>query len=118
MTGEGKTATASGLAYGSQGQTPESLLTLVKYLEISLDEGKCVVMMRHSPDVCAVYIGDPADEDNELTGHGTITTSVADEILGLTQAGINGITAGDQTYRFVRSFTHIANVGAVVFAPA
>jgi hypothetical protein len=35
-----------------------------------------------------------------------------------TQVGVNRITVGDQTYRFFRSFTHIANVGAVVFATA
>jgi hypothetical protein len=108
----------SGLAFDARRQTPESLLTLVEYLELSLDAGGCVVMMRHSADVCAVYIGDPADEDNALTGHGTIAAGVADEILELTHAGVNRITVGGQTYRFVRSFTHIADVGAVIFAPA
>ncbi|MFM0499208.1 hypothetical protein [Paraburkholderia caffeinilytica] len=108
----------SGLPYDPQGQTPASLLTLVEYLELSLDAGECVVMMRRGTDVCAVYLGDPADEDNELTGHGTIAADVADEILELTQAGGNQITIGGQTYRFVRSFTHIADVGAVIFAPA
>ncbi|WP_211608723.1 hypothetical protein [Paraburkholderia haematera] len=109
--------TDSGLAYDPQGPMPGSLVTLLEYLELSLDEGECVVMMRHGTDVCAVYIGNPADEDNELTGHGTIAAGVADEILELTQAGINRITVGDQTYRFVRSFTHIADVGAVIFTP-
>jgi hypothetical protein len=75
-------------------------------------------MMRHDADVCSVYVGDPADEENPLTGHGTIAAGVADEILELTQAGVNRIAVGDQTYRFVRSFTHIADVGAVVFGPA
>lgn len=116
--GDGNMAADSGLAYDPQGQTPGSLLTLVEYLELSLDEGECVVMMRHGTGVCAVYIGDPADEDNELTGHGTIAAGVADEILELTHAGLNRITLGDQTYRFVRSFTHIADVGAVIFSPA
>nr|WP_082855017.1 hypothetical protein [Paraburkholderia phytofirmans] len=111
-------AADSGLTYDPQGPTPGSLMTLVEYLELSLNEGKCVVMMRNGPDVCAVYIGDPADEDNELTGHGTIAAGVADAILELTHAGLNRITVGDQTYRFVRSFTHIADVGAVIFAPA
>lgn len=118
MTGDGNMAADSGLAYDPQGQTPGSLLTLVEYLELSLDEGGCVVMMRRSTDVCAVYIGEPADEDNELKGHGTIAAGVADEILELTHAGLNRITVGGQTYRFVRSFTHIADVGAVIFAPA
>jgi len=34
------------------------------------------------------------------------------------QVGVNRMTVGDQTYRFFRSFTHIADVGAVIFAPA
>jgi hypothetical protein len=32
-----------------------------------------------------------------------IAAGVADEILELTQAGVNQIAVGDQTYRFVRS---------------
>jgi len=115
---DGTMTTSSGLANGPQEETPESLLALIKYLELSLDKGKCVVMMRHHADLCSVYVGDPADEENELTGHGTIAAGVADEILELTQAGVNRIAVGDQTYRFVRSLTHIADVGAVVFGPA
>jgi hypothetical protein len=111
-------AADSGLADGPQDEAPESLLALVKYLELSLDKGKCVVMMRHDANVCSVYVGDPADEESELARHGTIAATVADEILELTQPGANRISVGDQTYRFVRSFTHIAEVGAVVFGPA
>lgn len=111
-------AADSGLADDLWGQTPGSLLTLVEYLELSLDKGRSVVMMRHGTGVCAVYIGDPADEDNALTGHGTIAMDVADEILELTHAGLNRISVGGQTYRFVRSFTHVEGVGAVIFAPA
>jgi hypothetical protein len=116
--GDGRMTTSSGLVNGPQDETPESLLALVKYLDLALDKGTCVVMMRHDADVCSVYDGDPADEENPLTGHGTIAAGVADEILELTQAGVNRIAVGDQTYRFVRSFTHIADVGAVVFGPA
>ncbi|WP_206997675.1 hypothetical protein [Trinickia mobilis] len=111
-------AAASDLTYSPQGQTPESLRTLAKYLELSLDEGKRVVMMRNSTGVCLVYLGDPGGEEDNLTGHGTISAAVADEILQLTQVGVNRIKVGDQTYRFFRSFTHIADVGAVVFTPA
>jgi hypothetical protein len=110
--------TASGLTYSAQGQPPESLRALAEYLELSLDKGKCLVMMRHGTDVCSVYVGDPSDEESDLTAHGTIATAVADEILEYTNSGANQITVGDQTYRFFRSFTHVANVGAVVFAPA
>jgi nucleoside-diphosphate-sugar epimerase len=116
--GDVKMATGSGLVYGPQGQTPASLLALAGYLELSLEEGKCVVMMRHDTEVCSVYIGNVTGEDDELTGHGAIAAAVADEILELTQAGVNRITVGEETYRFVRSFTHIGDVGAVVFAPA
>jgi hypothetical protein len=116
--GDGKMASASDLTYGRQGQTPDSLRALAAYLELSLDNGKCVVMMRHDKDVCSVYVGDPAGEENDLTGHGTISAAVAYEILELTQVGVNRMTGGDQTYRFFRSFTHIADVGAVIFAPA
>lgn len=43
---------------------------------------------------------------------------LADEILELTQVGVNRMTVGDQTYRFFRRFTYIAYVGAVIFVPA
>ncbi len=117
FSGQKKMTPSSGLVNGSQDETPEPLLALVKYLDLALDEGKCVVMMRHEADVCSVYVGDPADEENPLTRHGTIAADVADEILELTQAGVNQITVGDQAYRFVRSFTHITDVGAIVFGP-
>lgn len=110
--------TSSDFVSGSQDNTPESLLTLAEFLELSLDKGARVVMMRHDSDVCSVYVGDPAGEDVNLTDHGTIAAAMADEILERTQAGVNRIAIGDRTYRFIRSFTHIDNVGAVVFAPA
>ena len=110
-------ATASDLTDSPQGQPPETLRALAEYLEFSLDKGKCLVMMRHGTDVCSVYIGDPSDEEGDLTAHGTIATALADEILEFTRSGANQITVGDQTYRFFRSFTHVAKVGAVVFAP-
>ena len=109
---------SSGLANAPQDETPESLLSLVKYLDLALDKGKSVVMMRHEVGVCSVYVGDPADEENPLARQGTIATGVADEILELTRAGVNRIAVADQTYRFVRSFTHVGGVGAVVFGPA
>jgi hypothetical protein len=102
---------------GPRAHTPESLLALAAYLEISLEKGKSVVMMRRDTDVCSIYIGDPAVEEGDLTRHGTISKAVAEELLELTQAGLNRITVGDQTYRFFRSFTLVSDVGAVVFAP-
>jgi hypothetical protein len=114
----GKMTTDSGLANSPQEEVRGSLLTLIKYLERSLDVGKSVVMMRRDMEVFSVYVGDPAAEDEDLKNLGTITAAVANEILELTQAGVNRITVAGQTYRFFRSFTHITDVGAVVFAPA
>ena len=78
LTGDDKMAAASDLTYGPQGPTPDALQALAAYLELSLDKGKCVVMMRHGKDVCSVYVGDPANEEDVLTGHGTLSVAVAD----------------------------------------
>jgi len=110
-------ATDIGSAHSAQRQPSDALLTLAQYLEVSLDAGTCVVMLRQSTDVCAVYVGDPAGTQDGLTRHGTISAALADEILEVTHAGANRISVGEQTYRFVRSFTHIRGSGAVVFAP-
>jgi hypothetical protein len=111
-------APPSGLAPSQHGQPPESLLALAKYLELALDEGKCVVLMRHGVGVYAVYIGDPTGLQDDLAVHGEIAAVLADGMLESTQVGVNQITIGDQPYRFIRSFTHIGDQGAVVFAPA
>jgi hypothetical protein len=110
--------TGSGLADGPLKETSGALHTLVGYLELSLDTGKGVVMMRRDPDVFSVCLGNPENEDEKLKSHATITAAVANEILELTQGGVNRLTVGDQTYRFFRSFTQIADVGAVVFVAA
>ncbi|SPB15659.1 hypothetical protein NOV72_02879 [Caballeronia novacaledonica] len=109
---------ASEPASGAAGDTPESLRKLAACLEVALEKGKCVVMMRRGPDLFAVCIGDPADEDAKLTAHGTIPAAMAEELLdSATHVGLNRISVGDQTYRFFRSFTYVAEAGAVVFAP-
>jgi hypothetical protein len=110
--------TGSGLADGPLEETPGALRTLIGYLELSLDSGKGVVMIRRDPEVFAVCLGNPENEEEGLKSQGTITAAVASEILELTHVGVNRLTVGDQTYRFFRSFTHIADVGAVVFVPA
>jgi hypothetical protein len=110
--------TASGWIHGSQEEAPESLRTLIKYLELSLDKDKYVVLMRQETGDFSVFLGHPADEENPLTRQGSISGVVADEILAYSQPGANLITTGDQTYRFFRSFAQIGEAGAVVFAPA
>jgi hypothetical protein len=111
-------ANTSNSNHQSQGEAEASLTALAGYLELSLDKGKCLVMMRHGSDVCSIYVGNPSDEENTLTKHGSIATAVANGILESTHPGTNQISVGDETYRFFRSFTDIDGVGAVVFAPA
>jgi hypothetical protein len=85
-----------GIRHPSQhGQPSESLLTLAEFLELALDEGECVVLMRHGADVCAVYIGRPNGSQDDSAGHGTIAATLADGMLELTEAGANRITIGD-----------------------
>jgi hypothetical protein len=110
--------TASGLIPSQHVQPPEALKTLSKYLELALDEGKCVILRRRGTEDCSVCIGEPARSEGNLARHGKIGVALVDEILQLTAAGANRIAIGDQTYRFIRSFTHIADCGAIVFAPA
>jgi hypothetical protein len=109
---------ASDLASGAQDESPESLLTFAKYLELSLDAGMCLVMMRRKSDVASLLIGEFAEEFRNLQNCGSINSAMADEILELTTSGMNQLTIGKLDYRFFRSFAHIAGVGAVVFSPA
>jgi hypothetical protein len=103
---------------GTRQQTPESLLTLAEYLELALDIGGSLVMMRPRAQTCAMYIGGPAGSHDDLRSFGKIEAVQAEEILRLTHAGINFLEIEGQPYRFVRSFTHIDGRGATVFAPA
>jgi hypothetical protein len=74
---------------GTQHQTPESLLTQSEYLELSLDMGGSLIMMRPRAQTCAMYIGDPPGPHDDLRSFGTIEAVLADEIFLLTHAGIN-----------------------------
>ncbi|WP_322787094.1 hypothetical protein [Paraburkholderia dilworthii] len=99
-------------------QVPESLQTLAGYIERSLDGAMSVVMMRHTTDVCTVYLGDPEGASEELKQIGAISTSVANDMLASTSSGANSMEIGGQAYRFTRSFTEIAGSAAVVFSTA
>ncbi|WP_235850753.1 hypothetical protein [Paraburkholderia piptadeniae] len=103
---------------GTQQQTPASLLTLAEYLELALDMGGSLIMMRPRAQTCVMYIGDPAGSHDDLRSFGTIEAVLADEILRLTHAGINFLEIDGPPYRFVRSFRHIDSRGAIVFASA
>jgi hypothetical protein len=52
-----------------------------------------------------------------LKRRGTVTASLANEILDATRAGVNVMEIEGRTYRFFRSFTHMDDVAAVVFSP-
>jgi hypothetical protein len=95
---------------------PESLRTLAAYLEKSLDKATSIVMMRHAADACTVYLGDPEAPFEDLKQIGTITIPAANGILESTSSGANTVKVGDQVYRFVRSFTQVGDMAAVVFS--
>lgn len=56
---EVKVADDNGLANGQPEQASESLQALAEYLERSLDKATSIVMMRHTADICTVYLGTP-----------------------------------------------------------
>ncbi|WP_258167657.1 hypothetical protein [Paraburkholderia sp. BL21I4N1] len=92
--------------------------TLAGFLELALDEGESVVLMRIGTHVRSVYIGDPSGALERLTDHGVVAATQADDMLALTRLGLNRITADEQQYRFIRSVRYIADRQAVVFTPA
>jgi hypothetical protein len=113
---EVKMTNDNGLANGHSEQTPESLQTLAEYLEQSLDKSTSIVMMRHTADICTMYLGDPAGPREELRQVGAIAISLANDILESTSSGANQMPIGGEIYRFVRSFTQIGDTPAVVFS--
>jgi hypothetical protein len=54
---------------------------------------------------------------DDLVEHRTVAAYLADEMLALTEAGGNRMTANGETYRFTRSVRYIADRQVVVFAP-
>ncbi|MFM0047931.1 hypothetical protein [Caballeronia grimmiae] len=97
-------------------QAPEALRALAESLERALDANQSVLMMRHTPEVCTVYLGDPSGPQEDLRRVGSVSTVLANEMLSLTSSGTNRIQIGDQLYRFVRSFTQVGEKAAVVFS--
>src|SRR5579864_6253825 len=107
--GETNMTPTNAAIYRTQTCTPESLRTLAGYLELALDEGESVVLMRIGTHVRGVYVGNPSGPFEDLTDHGVVAAFQADEMLALTQLGLNRITADDQQYRFMRSVRYIAD---------
>jgi hypothetical protein len=107
---------ASGANTSRQGPQLEALQVLAEYLELSLDAGASLIVMRHTNDIATLYVGDATGPREELQRRGTIAASLANEILNVTEAGVNLIEIEGKTYRFFRSFTHIDEVAVVVFS--
>jgi hypothetical protein len=106
----------NGSADGHPEQIPESLRTLAEYLERALDNAASIVMMRPTNGVCIVYLGDPAGLREDLKQIATIATSLANAMLESTSSGVNQMHVDGQAYRFVRSFTQVGDMAAVVFS--
>ncbi|WP_309834899.1 hypothetical protein [Caballeronia sp. LZ065] len=97
-------------------QRVQALQALADILERALDRATSVVLMRHVPEVCTVYLGDPSGAPEELRKVGTLPREVADEMLKLTSSGLNRVQIGDQLYRFARTFTQVNENAAVVLS--
>src|SRR5580698_6542786 len=90
----------NGLANGQAEPISESLRTLADYLEQSLDKSTSIVMIRHTADVCSVYLGDPGEASEELKQIGSIAIPIANDMLESTSSGPNRMPIGGQIYRF------------------
>ncbi|RKF36744.1 hypothetical protein [Paraburkholderia fungorum] len=101
---------------GSPEHVPESLRSLAVYPERSLDKVTSILMMRHTADACTLYLGDPEGSREDLKQIGTITIPAANGILESTSSGANTVQVDGQVYRFVRSFTQVGDLAAVVFS--
>jgi hypothetical protein len=99
---------ATGSAYAMGTSTPASLREFANYLELALDAGQAVVVMRYGENHRSVYIGDPADSLDTLSSSDALAAHLADEMLALTEP----------VYRFTRTHRYIEDRQAVIFAPA
>jgi len=65
-----------------------------------------------------VHLGDPAEPQEDWSHLGAVPESVVRAILESTRSGLNEMTIQAQTYRFVRLFSQVGDVGAVIFVVA
>ncbi|WP_233856257.1 hypothetical protein [Paraburkholderia sp. HD33-4] len=96
----------------------DALSTLAEYLELSLDTSGSVIMMQGCDERCAMYVGNAAEDQEHWQYSGVIPALLACDILKMTHSGSNRMEIDGQRYRFVRSFTHFEDRGAIVFSPA
>ncbi|WP_233805212.1 hypothetical protein [Paraburkholderia sp. HP33-1] len=96
----------------------EAASTLSEYLELSLDQGKSLILVRSQGEKSDVYLGEPGEPDADLISCAAIRNAVVHAILESTRSGLNELVIDGQTYRFVRTFAQVAEHGAIVFTPA
>jgi hypothetical protein len=106
----------SGADTSQQEPVCEALVTLAEYLELSLDAGGSLIIMRHTSGTATLYTGNAEGPREDLKPHGTTTAALANGILEATQVGANLLELDGRTYRFFRSFAHIGGTPAVVFS--
>ena len=95
----------------------EAVATLSEYLELALDKGGNLVMVKNrSSGTCTLYIGDETMSEGNLPQCGVVQNDVADAMLEATRSGFNELSINGETYRFMRFFTEVDSQGAVVFA--
>jgi len=95
----------------------EAMATLSEYLELALDKGGHLVMVKSkSNGTSTLYVGDVPLSEETLRQYAVIQNNVADAILDATGSGLNELDINGETYRFMRFFTEFADQGAVVFA--
>jgi hypothetical protein len=94
----------------------EAMATLSEYLELALDKGGHLVMVRSQSGTSVLYVGDISLPEDELKKCGVIQNELADAILESTRSGFNELTLNDGAYRFMRTFANVGSKGAVVFA--
>jgi hypothetical protein len=93
------------------------MATLSEYLELALDKGGQLVMVRNqSSGTSTLYIGDATLTGEDLPKCGVIQNELADAILEATGSGFNQLNINGETYRFMRFFTEVGHQGAVAFA--
>jgi hypothetical protein len=103
---------------GSLDGATEAVSILSEYLELSLDQGKSLILVRSQGEESDIYLGDPGEPDADWVKRPAIRNSVVRAILEATRSGLNELVIQGQTYRFARTFAQVAEHGAVVFTPA
>ncbi|MGN6653432.1 hypothetical protein [Trinickia sp.] len=113
-----KPGDAMGSTSGHQlASSVEAMATLCEYMELALDKGGHLVMVRsRSSGTCTLYVGNETVLDEQLPKCGVIQNNLADAILESTESGLNELSINGETYRFMRFFTEVNRQGAVVFA--